>query len=128
MAIYLRDTNAITDSLVIDTPSGGIVKGVAQQIGSVVGFAFTTATITSTDYENYDEQVTMVTEARTVKFDKATGGGSPTFQKGDTIYYDLSEQKATTESTGNAPVGYAKEIAMESDDYVVGSFNGSLNL
>lgn len=128
MAIYLRDSNQETDSLIIDTPSGGITKGTAQQIEDVVGFAFETTTITSTDYENYDDQVTMITKARIVKYDKADGGGSPTFQKGDIIYYDLTAQKATTESTGNAAVGYAKENAFEADDYVIGSFDGSLNL
>lgn len=130
MAIYLRDDNAFDDSLIIDTPSGGITKGTVQSIGNaeILGFAFETATITETDYQNYDQQVTMVTKARLVKYDKAIDGGAPTFQKGDAIYYDITAQKATTESTGNAHVGYAKEIAYEADAYVIGSWDGTKNL
>lgn len=128
MAIYLRDSNEFTDSLIIDTPSGGITKGTVQQIDNVLAFAFTSATITSTDYETYSDQVTMVTKARLVKYSKASGGGSPTFQKGDLIYYDITGQVATTESTGNSAVGYCKENAFESDDYVIGSFDGTLTL
>ena len=62
--IYLRDTLAITASMEIDTPSGGITQGTVQQIGNVLGFALKTSTITSTDYEDYADTATMVTEAR----------------------------------------------------------------
>lgn len=131
MSIYLRDINSITHSIDIDTPSGGLTKGTVQLINAVsglIGFAFKTTTITATDYENYGEQATMVTKARQCVGSKATGGGSPTFSRGQLVYYDLTAGKITNESTGNAPIGYALENAYESDDEVLFDFDGTLNM
>jgi hypothetical protein len=117
---------AITHSLEIDTPSGGITQGTVQQIGSVLGFAFKTSTITSTDYEDYAEESTMITNARQCKGVKASGGGSGSFQRGTLVYYDVSGQVVTSVSSGNVLCGYATAIATEADTEIEFDFDGNL--
>jgi hypothetical protein len=128
--IYLRDTLEITSNIVIDTPSGGLTQGTVQSIGDsdIIGFAFKTSTITATDYENYDDTATMITKARQADGTKATGASGSTFQRGDKVYYDFAGAVVTDTSTGNAPIGWALEIAQASDASVLFEFDGSLNL
>ena len=130
MSGVLSDVISITLSIEIDTPSGGITKGTVQSIGDsdIIAFAFKTSTIDSTDTANYAEQATMITKARQALGTKTTGGSGSTFQRGDKVYYDFAGSVVTDQSTGNAPIGWALEIAQASDSSVLFDFDGSLNL
>lgn len=132
--ILLRDTTEIIDSVIIDTPTGGVEKGDLVLVpggGSLYGFAFSKATLDTSDRDHYAEQVTLVTEARQVSYSKASGSGSPTFDQGDTVYVTVATgNAAATSGTGKIKTGYVKELGgvTESDTEFLGYFSGRLGV
>lgn len=129
MAVLLRDTNAVTSSVIVDTPSGGIEKGEVVSVGgSVYGFAFTKASDDATDTEFYADLVTIVTKARQAVVNKATGTGAPEFVLGETVYYNLTTGLAVKSGGGAIKIGYAKESADDSKDEIFIEFDGTIGV
>lgn len=129
--IFLRDTNAGTHSETVDTPTGGLEKGEVVAVGSdgVHGFAFNKATLDPLDIENFQEQITIVTEARQALASKVSGSGSPTFDNGQTVYYHLLNQTAVESAGSNIiRVGSAIETVDEAADGVLFDFDGKLGV
>jgi predicted RecA/RadA family phage recombinase len=124
MAIYLRDDLQYTDSVVINTPTGGVAKGALRQIGTgnVYGFALR-ETSDNQSSKVYAPTVVMITSARKAVATKQSGGGAPTFAVGDTVYYNTTTQLATTNNT-DVKIGYALAPAGAADSEVFIRFIG----
>lgn len=129
MAVLLRDTNSVTHSVIVDTPTGGLTKGEVVLVGgSVYGFAFTAVSDTTTDVDTYAPSVTVVTQARQALVDKATGTGAPTFTQGETVYYNLTTGLAVKTGGGAIKIGYALAAVTESDATVLVDFDGTIGV
>ena len=121
--IYLKDSTENISSMVLSTPSGGIIKGEVATINDAYGFAINTAS-DDVDNVNYASKYVAVTYARQAYGVKATGSGAATFAAGDKVYYDTVAKQVTDTSSGNIFIGYAKAAAGTSDDEVLIEFDG----
>jgi hypothetical protein len=121
--VYLRDTNAVTESVIIDTPTGGVEKGDVRQVGdqALYGFCFTKASLDTEDTANYATQVTVITKARQTLVSK----GSIAFDQGDVVYYTLATGlAAATAGTGKIKVGRCLETVATGPTGVLVNFEG----
>lgn len=83
------------DVLDLTAPTGGVVSG----MGYVIGAIFAVATVDADVGDPFPGQVTGVVELPKL--------AAQAWSEGDVVYWDESEEEATTVSTGNVLIGVA---------------------
>lgn len=124
MAIYLRDSTEQASTQIASTPTGGVTKGDLIVTGTVIGFAFTTATLDATNERDYSTTYGLTTFARQAE---ATKAGGFTIAQGAAVYVDAADSTAKSGTTGNYKVGFARKAAASADVIVEIEFDGKLN-